>query len=134
MPLGDAGDYTSFNLTVDLNFLWPVGESFDAGLSAGYSHSFGKEYDTPLGTIEADDIQFLPLAVAGRLDLSEKFALGADVGYAVGINDGNDAGFYYAPRVQFGISQALDLVLAYRGVSRDGGSFDVLTLGLEFGL
>jgi hypothetical protein len=46
--------------------------------------------------------------------------------------DGNDGGFYYAPRVQYGVSDALDIVLSYRGVS-DDGSFDVINLGVEFG-
>ena len=134
LPIGDAGDGWTFNITLDVNFLWPAGENFDAGIATGYSHSFGDSIDTGFGSFDVDDAQFLPLAGAARLDVSEQFTVGADVGYAVGINDGNDGGFYYAPRVQYGVSEALDIVLAYRGVSLDGGSFDVLTLGVEFGL
>ena len=63
------------------------------------------------------------------------FILGADLGYAIGVSPSdNDGGFYYAPRIQYGVSESIDIVLAYRGISVDGGSFDVLTLGIEFGL
>lgn len=130
LPVGDAGDFTTFSIAVDLGYLFEVSDSFDAGVVTGFSHSFGDE----IGGFEIDDIQFLPLAAAGRFSVSDKFAVGADLGYAVGINEGNDGGFYYAPRAQYSLSEGLDLVLAYRGVSRDGSSFDVLTLGVEFGL
>tara|TARA_E500000318_G_scaffold81715_1_gene77006 strand:- start:79 stop:180 length:102 start_codon:yes stop_codon:yes gene_type:complete len=32
------------------------------------------------------------------------------------------------------VSEAIDIVLAYRGVSLDGGSWDIISLGLEFGI
>ena len=133
LPIGDAGDLTTFNVTLDLAYLWEMSEEFDLGVATGYSHSFGDEVDFGFGTVEVDDFQFIPVAAAARYAVSDKFKVGADLGYAVGLNDGNDGGFYYAPRVQYGVSESLDVVLAYRGVSLDGGSFDVITLGVEFG-
>ncbi len=135
LPIGDAGDGWTFNVALDLNYLWEVSDGFDAGVATGYSHSFGDSMDIPgFGTVDIDDAQFLPVAAAGRFAVSDSFTLGADLGYAIGISDGNDGGFYYAPRAQYAVSEALDIVLAYRGVSLDGGSFDVLSLGVEFGL
>ena len=135
LPIGDAGDAWTFNATLDLNYLWDAGENFQAGVATGFSHSFGDSIDLgSFGTVDVDDAQFVPLAGAARFGVSDKFTLGADLGYAIGINDGNDGGFYYAPRVQYGLSDALDIVLSYRGVSLDGGSFDVINLGIEFGL
>ncbi|ULC60864.1 porin family protein [Flaviramulus sp. BrNp1-15] len=135
LPIGDAGDGWTFNVTLDVNYLWEVGENFDAGVATGYSHSFGDSIDVPgFGSVDIDDAQFLPIAGAARFGISDKFTLGADLGYALGINDGNDGGFYYAPRVQYGVSESLDIVLSYRGVSLDGGSFDVINLGIQFGL
>ncbi len=104
-----------------------------------YQHYFGSEEDVTLFgqtvTVEYDDFGFLPIAAAGRYAVSEEFTLGADLGYAIGLSpDGNDGGFYYAPKVQYSISDSLDIVLAYKGVSLDGGSFDALSLGVEFGL
>lgn len=136
LPVGDAGDGYSFNITVELNFLWEVSDSFDAGLATGYSHSFGDSIDLgSFGSIDLDDASFIPIAGAARFNVSEDFILGIDLGYAIGISpDGNDGGFYYAPRLQYGVSDSIDIVGAYRGVSVDGGSFDVITLGIQFGL
>ncbi|MGM5470390.1 outer membrane beta-barrel protein [Flavobacteriaceae bacterium LMO-SS05] len=134
LPIGDAGDGWTFNITLDLNYLWNVSESFNAGIATGYSHSFGDTIDFFGESIDVDDAQFLPIAGAARFNVSENFILGADLGYAIGINEGNDGGFYYAPRIQYSVSDSIDIVGAYRGVSVSGGSFDIITLGIEFGL
>ena len=134
LPVGDARDFSSFAIAVELGYLFDVSDEFKVGPTLGYSHSFGKEIDTGIGTVDVDDVQFLPIAAAGRFQISDQFSLGADLGYALGISDGNDGGFYYSPRMAYSVSTALDLVLAYRGVSLDGGSWDILSLGLEFDL
>lgn len=131
---GDFSDGYSFNLALDLNYLWEVSDQIEAGVATGYSHSFGKDVDG----FKADDAQFLPLAAAGRINISEEFAVGVDLGYAIGINDGNDGGFYYAPRVQYSVSESTDIVAAYRGASIDFGpinlGFNTITLGVELAL
>jgi len=135
LPIGDAGDFFTFNVTLDVNYLWEVSEDFKAGIATGYSNSFGDSVDGGVfGSIDIPDVQFLPIAGAGRFNVSDDFIIGADLGYALGINDGNDGGFYYAPRAQYSVSETIDVVAAYRGVSIEGGSFDVITLGVEFGL
>lgn len=128
LPIGDAGDAYSFNVQLDVAYLFEVSEEFDAGVTAGYSHSVLKsEFD-------GDAAAFIPIAAAGRYAVSEDFTLGADVGYALGVNDGNDGGFYYRPRVSYGISDSMDIVLAYSGVSLDGSTFNTVTLGVDIGL
>jgi hypothetical protein len=134
LPLGDAGDLATFSIAVDLGYLFDLSDNVQAGPIAGFSHSFGDKLDTGIGTIEIDDVQFLPIGGGVRFNLSEQFGLGADLGYALGINDGNDGGFYYSPRVQYSVSEIIDLVLAYRGISEDGGSWDILSFGVEFNL
>ena len=96
MPIGDAGDFYTFNVGLDLQALWEVSEDFDAGVASGYNHSFGDETSvTVLGvtvTSEAEDFQYIPLAGAARFNASEDFTLGADLGYAIAVGDG-DGGF-----------------------------------------
>ncbi|AWX46295.1 hypothetical protein HME9304_03327 [Flagellimonas maritima] len=137
LPIGDAGDLATFAIAVDLGYLFEVSDDFQVGPTVGYSHSFGEETDIvvdgeEIGNVEVDDVQFIPIGGAARFNLSETFSLGADLGYAIGVNDGNDGGFYYSPRAAYSVSEALDIVFAYRGVSLDGGSWDILSLGLEF--
>jgi len=135
LPIGDAGDLATFAIAVDLGYLFEISDSFDAGVATGYSHSFGDSIDLgPLGSFDVEDVQFIPVAASGRFEVAPNFVLGADLGYAVGINDGNDGGFYYSPRAQYGVSESIDIVVAFRGVSVDGGSWDIVTAGVEFGI
>lgn len=131
LPLGDIKDAYTLNIGVEANYLWQVSDQFDAGISAGYSHYLGDS----VGGFDIDDAGFLPIAAAGRLNLSEDFTIGLDLGYAIGISpSGNDGGFYYAPKLQYGVGESFDIVLAYKGISVDGGTFSSLNLGVEFGL
>ena len=137
LPVGDASDAYSFNLTLDINYLWNVSEAFEAGVATGLQYNFGKSIDIPLleGSFDVDDAMFLPIAGTARYAVTEKFKLGADLGYAIGLAPSeNDGGFYYAPKAQYSITDALDIVFAYRGVSVEGGNFNTLTLGVELGL
>ncbi|MEM7087081.1 MAG: outer membrane beta-barrel protein [Bacteroidota bacterium] len=135
LPIGDAGDFATFAIAVDLGYLFEISDSFDAGATTGYSHSFGDTIDLPIvGSVEIEDVQFIPIAASGRVEVAPNFVLGGDVGYALGVNDGNDGGFYYSPRAQYGVSDAIDIVVAYRGVSLDGGSWDIISAGIEFGI
>lgn len=130
LPIGYAGDGWNFNTTLDVNYLWEVGENFKAGIATGYSHFFGEQG----AGYEIDDIQYFLIAGSARFVISNKFTLGMDLGYA--IESGDDGGIYYAPRVQYGISESIDIVAAYRGISYiiDTYSMNAMTLGVEFGL
>lgn len=69
---------------------------------------------------------------AGRFNVSDRFTLGANLGYGVGLNNVNDGGFYYAPKVQYGVIEPMDIILAYRGVSSGGTNFGNVSIGVEF--
>jgi len=151
LPIGDAGDSHTFTMALDINYLWNVSEKFDAGIATGYSNSFGDKFSVEgeidgvgviIDNIRVDDVGFLPIAAAGRFSVSDKLTLGADLGYAIGITPSeNNGGFYYAPKIQYAITDAISIVAAYRGVSVDFRffdiiritSFDTITLGVEFG-
>lgn len=143
IPVGDSSDGSSFGLTLDAAYLFTVADSFQVGPATGYQHYFAKEYDTPFGTYKPDDMQFIPLAGAARFDLDGLF-FGADLGYAIGISDDFDGGFYYRPKVGYNLGQAA-LVLSYTGLSTSetvvssgdfeltrSGKFSALNFGIEF--
>jgi hypothetical protein len=126
LPVGDANDISSFGLNAEATYLVPLDRQLDLGLTAGYLHYFSKDFD---------DYGFLPIALAGRFIATEDIDLGLDLGYALAISpSGNDGGFYYAPKFLYGITETLDIVLSYKGVSLEGISFDVVALGVEFGI
>ncbi len=133
LPVGDIDDFATFQLGTDVAYMFEVADALDVGPLVGYSHFFGDEIDTGFGKVELDDIQFLPIAASARYGLTEAFFVGADVGYAIGIDDGNDGGFYYRPQVGYNFGN-LGLVASYSGVSMDGVSVASINLGVEFGL
>lgn len=134
LPVGDAGDVSSFSIGLDAAYLWAVSDEFNAGIATGFTNAFGKSIDTGLGSIDIGDVQFLPVAASGRFNASEMFRVGADLGYALGINDGNDGGFYYRPLVGYAVSENIEVNLSYTGISADGGTWSTINLGVSFGL
>ncbi|GAB1309307.1 hypothetical protein KH5_19900 [Urechidicola sp. KH5] len=127
-PTGDASDFSSFNLKVEVNYLFEVSEAFDVGPSMSYSHYFGKEIGST--GINWDDVSFLPLAAAARFNASDKFAVGGDIGYAIGLSpSGNDGGFYYRPLVGYNVTDNIMIQASYSGISRDGGTFSNFGIG-----
>ena len=134
LPTGDASDISSFSLGIDANHLWSVADSFDAGVATGFTNAFGKTQEILGFDVDFDDVQFLPLAAAGRFHASDRFRVGADLGYAIGLNDGNDGGFYYRPLVAYGITEKIEANFSYTGISLDGGTWSTLVLGFMVNL
>ncbi|TAI48983.1 outer membrane beta-barrel protein [Flagellimonas allohymeniacidonis] len=133
LPIGDASDFATFAIAVDLGYLLEISDEFSAGPAIGYSHSFGDDITSGGFTIEVDDVQFLPIGGEARYAF-DSFFVGGGLGYAIGINDGNDGGFYYSPRFGYNVSDKVAIMAAYRGVAVDGGSWDLITAGVEINL
>ncbi|GGH48007.1 hypothetical protein [Mangrovimonas yunxiaonensis] len=112
VPVADGGDFATFSLGFDATYQFAIADKFSVGPSLGFSHSFG---DTYYG-FDYDDTQFVPIAGAGRFYINEMFTVGLDLGYAVGINDGNDGGVYYRPMFGYNINEKIQLNASYRGV------------------
>ncbi|WP_298512795.1 outer membrane beta-barrel protein [uncultured Kordia sp.] len=133
IPIGDAGDFSSFSIGIDAAALWNVSEDFDAGVATGFTNAFAKD----IAGVSVDDAQFIPIAGAARYNVSSKFYVGADLGYAIGINDGNDGGFYYRPKVGYDVTEKININLSYTGISIDSpglSTWDTIGLGVAFGL
>ena len=129
--VGDAEPAYGSALSVDANYMFESEGEVNFGVAAAYLTYFGKD----IGGVSVDNASFLPLAGALRYGASDKFTLGADLGYAVGLApDGNDGGFYYRPMVAYGIGENTSINLSYSGVSVDGGTFSNIGLGIMFGL
>lgn len=132
LPIGDAADFTSFQLGTDVAYMINLAGVAAVGPMVGYSRFFGDSEEVGGVNFEVDDAQFVPIAASGRFNLLS-LALGLDLGYALGLNDGNDGGFYYRPQAGFSIGP-VGLIASYQGISMDGGSVASVNLGVEFGL
>ena len=133
IPSGDADNVSSFVLGGELNYMFPVSEGFTLGPSVAVSHFFGKEV-TVLGTTFKQDATFLPIAGAARFNVSDSFVLGGDIGYALGLDSGNDGGFYYRPVIGYKIGDTTQLNVSYSNVNVNSANWASISLGVMFGL
>lgn len=137
--IGDFSDAYGISFGLDVNYLWEVSDSFQAGIATGYQTVSGENYSetftfggfTQTIEVEVGSFDYIPLAAAGRFMASEAFVLGADLGYAIAAGDG-DGGFYYAPMVAYNITEKFQAGVSYRGVSADGGSYSSVNLGVNY--
>ena len=130
LPVGDMNDAYSYNAGVDLSYMVGIAGIVEFGALVGYMHYFedtGEEGDQ---SWESNDSSYIPLAGSGRIDMGPVFA-GMDIGYALGLNEGNDGGFFYRPKIGFGFL-GLTLVGSYSGISANGIEVNSINLGLEF--
>ena len=132
LPMGDVKDLTSFNAGLDLAYMWPAGEGFEIGAATGYDSWFAKDYEAFGVTIKGEDAGFIPLAGALKYSVTENFFVGADLGYAFYVGDGDaNGGFYYQPKVGYQMAE-VDVFVGYKGISVDGGTFSAVTLGAAY--
>lgn len=135
LPSGDVADGYSFGAQLSAAYLFEVTEGVKIGPSAGVLHFFGSDIELLGVTFPIDDATFVPIGATGRVMLGDAFAIGADLGYGLGVApDGNDGGFYYKPMVMYAVSEAINIVAGYAGVSVEGGTFSSINAGIEFAL
>jgi hypothetical protein len=115
LPLGDASDISTFVLGADAYYLFGKRKALvRLGPTVGYRNFFGEEVSPGL---TADNAQFVPLALAGRFSLFGIVQGGVDVGYALGVSDFLNGGFYVRPVLAFGILRFFELNLSYESIS-----------------
>jgi len=115
IPMADAADISSWVLGIDAYYYFTDQDAFfELGANVGFRNFFG---DTIIGNISIDDGQFLPVAAAGRLKFFGIFSGGVDVGYAFGLSDYLDGGFYIRPVVGVDVLNILELNLSYENIS-----------------
>ena len=135
LPVGDAGDVSSFSLGLDIAYHIGASELLDLGFATGFINAFGDTTTISGGGVsvetEFEDFQFLPVAGSLRLYPTYDFKFGADVGYAFGVNEIHDGGFYLRPLIGYNITGNTELNVSYVNISNDG-SFSIATLGILF--
>jgi hypothetical protein len=95
VPLGDANDFASFNVGVDLRGQYLFNPNFAIGIASGYTHFFGKE--------GFDDFGVIPLAGFVRYYFTPKgLFFGSDFGYGflTDVED-NEGGLYINPQIGY---------------------------------
>ena len=129
-------EYYGLQVGLDVAYTWQVSENLNVGATTGYLRYFGEEKNISSGmltlTIEAEDLGYIPVAGTLQYAFNESWFVGADLGYAIYVGEGNgDGGFYYVPKVGW-MNESIELYVAYRGISIEGGSSSVIGLGVAY--
>lgn len=95
VPVGDASDFSSVNIGVDLRAQYLVNPNFAIGGATGYNHFFGKD--------GVDDFGVIPLAGFARYYFArEGLFVGADAGFGFVTNiESNVGGLYINPHIGY---------------------------------
>lgn len=154
LPLGDSSDSSSFAVMPEVNYLFNVSDQFKVGPSVSYVHYFGKsiksllidnakKYNLDTSLLEklngeelekiakntgvnVKDASYLPVAVAARFSPIEQLSLGADLGYAVALQEKAEGGFYYRPVVAYNFTDNIGLQFSYSGVVIPGKEIGII--------
>jgi len=130
IPVGDADDYSSFVLGLDLKGQLMSTPHLGIGLTTGYNHFFAKDGIEDFGTV--------PVGAFIRVyPKSKGFFAGTDAGYSfvTGI-DGADGGFYVKPQVGYH-NYSWNVFGFYNGVFRSetsGGSIQHVGIGATYNI
>jgi len=133
--VGDASDFYSFTLGLDVLHVWGLSREIDLGIATGFLNAFGERDTLDVDGLTLDtqfyNAQFIPIATALRVYPSYGFKLGGDIGYALGVDAGNEGGFYYRPMVGIEINGTTELNVSYSTINNEG-SFSNVLIGVLF--
>lgn len=127
---GETNDAVSLVIGADLGYMVALGEVVDAGVLTGFINGFPEKYDS--GGIDLPNVQFLPIAGSIRIWPSNAFSFGADLGYALGINEGNQGGFYYKPILGYLMGPRTEVNVSYTGIGVEGFEWATLNIGFLY--
>jgi len=134
--LGDATNFANLGMGVDFYQHWGVSKKFDLGIATGIQYFFGLDSTEDIGpneiTIRGEDIMYLPLAGFFRFYPIKSINFGLDTGYALGLNDSTEGGFYYRPTLSFDLSPTSALNFSYTGVQEKDVTWSAAMGGVIF--
>jgi hypothetical protein len=125
LPVGDAGDASSFNVGLDASYLFNVAEGFKAGATAGYSVFTAKE----VNGFKGDSVNFFTIGGTAQYSFSESIFGGLDLGYAIP-NEG-DGAVYFLPKVGYQTEQ-FEVYAGYRHIATEGSAIGAALVGFNY--
>lgn len=130
VPVGENSDFYSLVWGADAYYMFGDPDAFlNFGAATGFFNFVGDDVDILGTTTEIDNAQFLPVAGAVRLVILSTLSAGADIGYGIGLNDGNDGGFYWRLNAGLDLGNTIELNAFYYGITADGADGGNSTLG-----
>lgn len=136
LPVGKSYDLFTTNLGIDVAYLWSVNEKFSAGVTTGYTMYISKSYvysyvgSTPQRMTRTTNQDFVPIAGTAQYSLSDKWFVGADLGFALNVYGDLDRGVLYQPKFGYQ-TKRIELFASYKGIA-DEYTVSSLNIGFNY--
>jgi hypothetical protein len=132
IPMGDSKNNFDFNVGADVAFMHYLQDGFGIGVITGFDmYKIKKSDDIKVieGTTDKN-FNVVPLGLSLQLPLSEKFFLGADMGFAFFINtNATNGGAFIQPKLGFQ-REKFEIYGAYKKITQTGGGTTIATVNL----
>lgn len=134
LPVGKESELTTFQLSGEVGYLFPATDLLSVGGLIGYSRYFLDNVTVITSEWKQieDYFSFVPIAATMRFAFQNSLFFEGDIGYAIGIDYGNDGGFYYSPKVGHTLGQ-FNIIASFSGLRVVGRDLSFVNLGVEFG-
>lgn len=132
LPFNDFNSEVGEVVGVDIGYMKALGEVVDIGVMAGFLNGFPEKYERENPLVDFPHVQFVPLAGSVRIWPSDSFSFGGDVGYAFGINSGNEGGLYYRPIVGYLLGPKTEINLSHTNIKLENRDWTTVTLGILY--
>lgn len=127
---GDLKSAYGLNVGLDAAYAWALDSNFNLGLATGYSFYF---VDSAFFDAGGKNLSVIPLAVTGQYKFDKGYFVGADLGYAALLYNGDSkGGFLYQPKIGYSFNDKNDVYISYKGITQTGGNVTSLNLGYAF--
>ncbi len=131
LVVGDFSNNYDSTLGLDVFYMYGISKKFLIGGSTGFANYFSDEPLVRDGIQqEAESLQFIPLTASIRSVRFKYLVVGTDIGYAFGLNEGNDGGFYLSSRITHFIGDKVPVFFGYRRISYGGDNLDSFLIGV----
>ena len=130
LPLDNEA--VSLSVGLDFGYMYALGEVVDVGIMSGFIYGFAETFQSEEVVADLPDVQFLPVAAGIRIWTSNSFSIGGEVGQAIGINDGNDGGFYYRPVIGYLMGPKTEVNLSYTTIQLDNATWTGVNFGVMY--
>ncbi|MFH4967302.1 hypothetical protein V8G61_03770 [Gaetbulibacter sp. M240] len=135
--IGDSREYFSLTLQGNFYYLWNVSEKINIGPTIGALVFLGEGNNingsnSAFGSIP--DV-YLPIAVAGRIDIIKALSFGTDIGYGLSANAfDSGGGFYFRPILTYNLKEKFALIGSFASIIEGDGNASTINFGINFGL
>ncbi|SNR15683.1 hypothetical protein [Tenacibaculum jejuense] len=130
ITVGNLESVSSGAFGVDANYLFELFNGFSAGPSLNFVYFLTDE----VNGFKPDAFMYLPIGAAVRFQsLTDRFFVGADFGFAIGISpEGDNGGIFFKPMVGYDITESIKINLFYSGIKKRQPTYGYAGIGLIF--